>query len=342
MGLADWTVLVIDFRYHLVSIIAVFLALAIGLLVGATSLTGATETALRHAEQALTQQNLALRTKNKQLGQQVAADQAFAQAGSRRLVAGLLAGEKVVLIVPPGADGTMQQGVTTALEQAGATITGKVTLQQSFFDTGGQTESSLSQLVQQLAPQAGVVPPPQSNDPPVGGQQAAAAVLATSLVSKDGAGLANPASTAILRAFGQQGFVQVSPGASVASATLAVVFTPPAGQNPDPQAKIMSQVLVAVAAELRSASLGTVLAGSVSGIGPDSAIALEGGSGPASSVDNADTTSGQIMVVQALRRLLDLKAAAAYGVEPGTAPSPAPTPAPSASASSQATKGTSK
>ena len=38
--LADWTVLVIDFRYHLVSIVAVFLALAIGIVVGATALQG--------------------------------------------------------------------------------------------------------------------------------------------------------------------------------------------------------------------------------------------------------------------------------------------------------------
>jgi cell division protein FtsB len=322
---------VIDFRYHLVSIIAVFLALAIGLLVGATSLSGATEDVLRHAEQVLTQQNAALRAENKQLARQVGADQAFAQAGSRRLLDGVLAGEKVVLVVPPGADGAMQQGVTTALQQAGATVTAKVTLQQSFFDTGAQTESSLSQLVRQLAPQAGVVPPPQSSDPPVGGQQAASAVLAASLVNKDGIGLPSSASTAILRAFGQQGFVQVSPGSSVAQATLAVVFTPPVAQSPDPQAKIMSQVLVAVAGELRSASLGAVLAGGVSGIGPDSAIAMEGGSGPASSVDNADTPSGQIMVVQALRRLLDHKAPAAYGLQPGTAPSPAPTPTASAS-----------
>jgi hypothetical protein len=259
---------------------------------------------------------------------------------SHRLLSGVLAGEKVVLIVPPGADGTMQQGVTTALQQAGATVTGKVALQQSFFDTGAQTETTLSQLVQQLARQAGVVPPPQSTDPPVGGQQAAAAVLAASLVSKDGIGLAGTASSAILRAFGQQGFVQVSPGASIAPATLAVVFTPPAAQSADPQARIMSQVLVAVAAELHSASLGTVLAGSVSGIGPDSAISLEGGSGPVSSVDNADTPSGQIMVVQALRLLLDKKAPAAYGIGPGTAPSPAPTP--TVSASPQVTKGTSK
>ena len=39
--LADRTFLVIDFRYHLVSIVAVFLALAVGIVIGATALNGA-------------------------------------------------------------------------------------------------------------------------------------------------------------------------------------------------------------------------------------------------------------------------------------------------------------
>jgi hypothetical protein len=40
------------------------------------------------------------------------------------------------------------------------------------------------------------------------------------------------------------------------------------------------------------------------------------------------------MVAQALRYLLNGKAPAAYGVEPGTAPSPAPTPVPTTSTGS--------
>ena len=40
----------IDFRYHLVSIIAVFLALAVGLVVGSTALSGKAEEALKVAQ----------------------------------------------------------------------------------------------------------------------------------------------------------------------------------------------------------------------------------------------------------------------------------------------------
>jgi hypothetical protein len=69
------------------------------------------------------------------------------------------------------------------------------------------------------------------------------------------------------------------------------------------------------------------MAGSVSSIGSGSVINAEIGAGNAvSTVDNADTETGQIMVVQALRFLLDGKAPQAYGADPAAAPSPGPTP----------------
>ena len=45
--LVHWTVQVIDFRYHLVSIVAVFLALAIGIVLGSTDLRATPSTLLR-------------------------------------------------------------------------------------------------------------------------------------------------------------------------------------------------------------------------------------------------------------------------------------------------------
>ena len=49
-------------------------------------------------------------------------------------------------------------------------------------------------------------------------------------------------------------------------------------------------------------------------------------------VDNADTVTGQIIMIQALRGLTSPRAAPpAYGVGPGSAPSPAPTPSPTPS-----------
>lgn len=313
----------IDFRYHLVSIIAVFLALAVGLAVGSTALTGTAEQALTAAQHRLTAQNKALTKQNGMLQKQVAADQAFAQANSAWLLAGRLTGEHVVLVAAPGADSAVTSGLTTALKEAGATVTGQVSLTSAFTSTSGQNEAALSQLAQNLASSAGLaltaVP-----DSTVSGQQQAAQVLAAGLVVSS-ASLTSSASQAILTGFTGSNFITVDSGSPASvPANLAVLVTP---SGPPPE-QSMSEVLMAVARELKSAGSATVMAGGVSSIGSGSVISAENNAGNAvSTVDNADTETGQIMVVQALRFLLDGKAPAAYGAEPAAAPSPGPTPA---------------
>ena len=284
----------IDFRYHLVSIIAVFLALAVGLAVGSTALTGTAEQALTAAQHRLTGQNRALTKQNGMQQKQLAADQAFAQANSARLLAGLLPGKRVVLVAAPGADPTVTSGLSTALREAGATVTGQVSLTSAFTTTSGQNEAKLSVLARDLASTAGlaVTAHPSST---VTGQDDAAQVLSASIVAGS-ASLTSSASEAILAGFSQQGFISVSgqPG-SVPPADLAVLVTP-AGPLSQPSE---SDVLLAVARELKSTGSATVMAGAVSSIGSDSVIAAENNAGNVSTVDNADTETGQNMVVQA-------------------------------------------
>ncbi len=311
----------IDFRYHLVSIIAVFLALAVGLVVGSTALSAKAEYVLSRGEHGALAANSALRKANGALTKQAAADQTFAQANSERLIGGLLPLDKVVLVVAPGANGAVANGVTAALKQSGATVTGVVNLQSLFLDTTGANETALTGLAQSLATRAGLTPPAQSQSK-VAGQQAAAQILAASLLEPSaGTGsLSDRARAAILTGLEQEGFISAS--GTPATATQAVLIAP--GGAP-PQSG--SEVLEALAAQLETASGGIVMAGSVDSVGPGSVVRNESGSAhPVSTVDNADTESGQIMVVQALRDLLDGKAPNKYGIDPGTAPSPPPTP----------------
>ncbi len=311
----------IDFRYHLVSIIAIFLALAVGLVVGATALAPKTEIILRKAQTELSRNNANL-TKDKQaLTNQVSADQSFAAAAAPRLLSGLLKGEKVVLVVAPGADGSVTSGVTAALHQSGAAVTGTVNLSSSFLDTSGQNEATLTQLAQSLALQAGVTLPTRSAGA-VGGQQDAAQVLAATLLNPVGAVVTSGDSHTVLSAFSQAGFLSLASGATtLAPAGLAVLITP-GGTAPQPG----GEVLVALAVALRNAGSGTVMAGAVSSIGSGSVISAEDSAGQVSTVDNADTETGQITTVQALRFLLDGKAPKQYGIGPQAVPSPAPTP----------------
>jgi hypothetical protein len=323
---------VIDFRYHLVSIIAVFLALAVGLAVGSTALSGKAEEALTAAQHKALADNNALRKDDKLLQQEVVADQALATANSKTMLDGLLLDEKVVLIAAPNADTAVLSGVSTALRQAGATVTGVVQLNPAFTTTSGQAEDALSQLAHSLAAQAGLsLAPDPANG--VAGQQAAAQVLADSLVSDSGTETSS-SSQNILNDFSQAGFITVVSGTPAAeTAQLAVLVTP---TGPPPQSS--SQVLVAVAQELESAGGATVMAGAVSSIGAGSAISAEDGAGPVvSTVDDADHESGQILVVDALVEALHGKPAKPYGAVPGTAVSPAPTATPTSRPSTSPT-----
>ncbi len=335
----------IDFRYHLVSIVAVFLALAIGIVVGATALKPKVEDLLNRASQNELHKIDSQRATIGNQQNQINSDGQFAQASAPLLLANLLSGEKVVLVTAPGASGQAISGITAALDLAGAKVTGQAQLQPSFFNTSASTENSLDALAQKVAPPTvtpGVQTVANNLSSQVAGQQDAAEVLAPALVSNDGAD--PPASQVesqadtILSGFAQQGYLQVSPSkgysaSTLFEATLAVVVipaSPPASGGSDPA----NQALLAVAEQLKLQSRGVVLAGSLPGSGSGSAIdeLVNGNTGiQVSSVDNANTEVGQIMVAQALGYLLAGHKPAAYGVYAGAVPSPAPTPSPTPS-----------
>ena len=327
----------IDFRYHLVSIVAVFLALAIGIVIGASALK---PDVVKFFDNASTREQRTISTQQaniRNLENQLASNQAFAQAAAPRLLSGLLAGQQVALVTAPGADATTVNGVTAALKLAGAEITTQAALQPSFFDTSAGTENSLKGLAQQAAPPGLLLQTtPTGANPQIAGQQEAGQVLAAALVTKAGSDLPADQVNTILDRFTQEGFLQLSPAGGSAAphqATLAVVIIPGSPPSADTDPANLALISVAEQLSLSSSSHGVVLAGSQAGSGPGSAIdELNSGSAGAqlSSVDNADKEVGQILVAQALSYLLTGHKPAAYGT--GAVPSPAPTPSPTPSA----------
>ena len=133
----------IDFRYHLVSIVAVFLALAIGIVIGASALKPETLKVLDRASRQEKQQISGLQAEKKNMQAQITSDQAFAEAAAPQMLANLLSGQKVVIVTTPGADGPTVTGISTALHQAGAKVTGQVQMQQAFFDTSASTQNAI-------------------------------------------------------------------------------------------------------------------------------------------------------------------------------------------------------
>lgn len=324
----------IDFRYHLVSIIAVFLALAIGIVVGSVAVSPNLGDQLTKEVQKAAKANAALFARNSQLKQQISADDAFAQAASVTLLSHLLAGQQVVLVTAPGADTTTVKGISSALTTAGATLTGTVAMTPQFFDADTTTEDTLAGTAVQLAPPG--VSTADNAGAQIGGQQAAAKVIAAAVMDKAGAtALSTGQINHIMNGFGDQGYLQISNSSRGTSnlsgpATLAVVVTPAAIPANASSLSPENLALIYLTHYLQQAGNAAVLAGSLQGSGTGSAIdaVTSGGAGVAlTTVDNADSVTGQIVVVQALRRMLDHPGlpAAAYGAGPDAVPSPAPT-----------------
>jgi hypothetical protein len=343
--LADRTFHVIDFRYHLVSIVAVFLALAVGIVLGSTELRGAALSALDRTSSALSTKLEAADNENSALQQEVQGDHQFASAAQPVLLKHLLDSKKVVIITAPGASSSVVNGIKTSLSDAGASVSGQVALSSKFADTSASNLSLLSQLTQRVAPASVTL----VNGSP---QQQAAQVLASALVSPgSGSGSGNgkgsgngsqngsgsgsvSAQTAqtILSSYSAGQFITVS-GQPSSGATLAVIVAPnsvPQGGTSDPA----NQAVVALAQEFGTGSQATVVAGPTAASGPGSAIAAvrsSGAANDASTVDNADSVVGQIVVAQALEQQMNGKKPGSFGTQ-SNANSAGPSPAPTASA----------
>jgi Copper transport outer membrane protein, MctB len=321
----------IDFRYHLVSIVAVFLALALGLLLGSTVLRPYALEGLEALSKVEKHKIDSYLQANKQLQSQLNSDNQWAQANAPQVLRDLLAGQHVVLVVAPGAPGSVTTGITQYLGVAGATVTGQLQLQAPFFDTSPTGSQKLAQLSEQLAAR---LPVPLTLK---GSAQAQASeLLANVLLTTDGAGQPvagqrDSSSVAVINGLAAGGFVTPS-GNPWDRATLAVVIIPATPASTD-DSNEQSQALVTLAQQLDIAGQGTVVAGSIAGSGPGSAIDVMragGRAGHLSSVDDADSPFGQMVVAQALFDRMRGKSGS-YGIlatANSAGPSPAPTPSP--------------
>src|SRR3712207_5516871 len=112
--------LVIDFRYHLVSLIAVFLAVALGIVIGTTALNAPILEDLEGEVAALAEYKRELETQTQGLQAQLDSGDAFEAAVAPPLVAGSLTGRSVVLVATDeDVDTETVEEVATLVGQAG-------------------------------------------------------------------------------------------------------------------------------------------------------------------------------------------------------------------------------
>ena len=337
----------IDFRYHLVSIVAVFLALAIGIVLGSTELQGPTYNLLDRTTAKLQAELGQVSGQRNTAQAEASVDEAYAQAVEPTVLHNLLSGQRLLIVTEPGAPGSVVAAITdAATADAGATVTGQIALQNKFFDSSDTTLDFLNQTNQAMAQQAGI----QLTTGETYQQQAAEVIAREILVKSAGStpnqpGVIQPAgsqpdSTAqtMLAAYANSGFLTTS-GQPYLPATLVIVVTPQTAPS-DGTADPLDQVLVPVATELSAYSAATVVIGTSAGSGPGSPVSVLRSNTVAnqvSTVDDTDLVSGQTVAIESLAVLLAGGKAGSYGLTTNgataVAPSPAPTPSASASPS---------
>ena len=314
----------IDFRYHIVSIVAVFLALALGLFLGSTTLQGAVFQNLQHSLTRAQNHVTALENSADQLNNQLDHDRAFARLVEPYAVAGRLSGQLVVVVSAPGASGDIRSQLMTTLEQAGATVTADVRLQSALIDP--QQDAFLSGLADRVS-----IP---GRDVPTGtGAERAVAQIADVLgIRPDKRPLSTSTIANVLSTYAD-GNLLTTPavhGNEPRPGTLTIVLTGPApARTADPQlVQAEVTVLADLAKDVDATSLGTVIVGPTpNASGPTdlvTAVQARAG-GDVSAVRGVDQNSGQIAAVFALVEQLNGKSGS-YGTVPGAKPLPTPSP----------------
>jgi hypothetical protein len=312
----------IDFRYHIVSLVAVFLALATGILLGAGPLQEPIQGQLEGRAEALRDDQQQLREANSELQARVDLGEGFTAEVAADLVQSRLTGRRVVIITLAGVDDALREPTEASLASAGAVVSGRVGIEPDLYEPDRLTE--VGEVIDALA-----IPAPDAA--PLAPQQRIAAALARALVTVAGAGAAavspaDPAapaselgapappgetdeqSAAVLSGLTELGVINVD-GEPAARATLAVVLAPGAPPEGATSSTIAPPeqrdgLLLPFLAQLDAAGQGVVVAGSTSSAAGGGFVAAvrEDGSldGAVSTIDVADTPQGQISMLLAL------------------------------------------
>lgn len=278
----------ISFRYHLVSLVAVFLALAVGVVVGTTALSGPITKDLRNQVAAAKKQRNALTTQVADLHNQVGDAAQFASTYGAKLVAGQLSDKSVLVLDLPGVSSAMSDGVDRELTAAGAKIAGHLAVQQDYLEAS--QGNGINSLATGPAHPLGLTLPRTSDAGQLGG-----ALLAYVLLGKG----EQTDLTQVLGGFEQLHMIQVT-GGPVTPATNVVVVTQGTRQHND----YGGTAELALADALAHGGGHVVVAGDPASARKAGLVALVRNSGAArtsvATVDNANNAFGQVSSVLAL------------------------------------------
>jgi hypothetical protein len=282
---------VIDFRYHIVSLISVFLALAVGIALGAGPLEATIGTRL-------TQEVAQLRTEKDELRSQLDAESAVAAergeyiaAAAEELLAGTLP-RRVAVVTLPEVDDDVVSEVVGRLRQAGATVTARLAVTPAWTDP--EQQSFRAAIVGTVSEYLETPPGPEASGSAVLGLALAQALTSAApedeAVPSGNAGLILEALTS-----GQLVAVTTAPTAPADAVVVVAPFVEASAEELDG--------LVELSEAMAAESQGVVVAGPADSGGDLVAALRSGETGRrVATVDHVGGISGQVSLPRALAR----------------------------------------
>lgn len=149
----------ISFRYHIVSIVSVFLALAVGVALGGGPLKGEVDNTLVSQVQTDRQTKLALQSQITALRSNNTFTDDFAKTVAPGLIGGTLKGRVVTLVVLPTAAQSDVSALKDLVGVAGGTVSGTVRIGDQLVDAGDkQLVDELGNQLESRAPDVDIAP----------------------------------------------------------------------------------------------------------------------------------------------------------------------------------------
>lgn len=291
----------IDFRYHLVSIVSVFLALAVGIVLGAGPLKEDIGATLTSQVTQLRSEKTALRADLGTAEQGSQARDTYAADVLPLVIRDQLANRTVALVVLPGADSELVKKTTATLRGAGGTVGPTITLTGDWADP--QLRDQRNQEAVQLAPLVDV--PVVATNP----DQLAATVLTRAILTAPARPTQRPVTdaTKVLKGFSDAGVIKVSGSVSPdqGASSAVVVGGPQQSDNAqDTRTRVTSYLRLTEALDAGGSGAVLVNKASATPDQPDqliSALRVDASASVAvSSVDDGGLAMGQGALVLAL------------------------------------------
>lgn len=302
----------ISFRYHIVTIVAVFLALAIGLLAGSAFVqpelvdqlriqTDRLRDDLRERDQALTETRA-----------EVAALAAFADATLPFLTSDRLVGAKVVVVSQEGVEDAVLGQTQRSLVDSGAEVLAVLSARNELASQDPETQAGLAEILQQ--------PDAVPEDLP----SLAAAAIAERLAL--GNGIGSP-SEDLLNQLLSAGFL-APVGTGVSGSALQEIGAPGqvvvvlGGGSVEEPVLPLEEFGVPLVRSLISLEVPVAAGESSTTLVPFVGLILEDGTDGAVTVDDLDLSIGGAALVLGLEALLERGEGGAYGFKDGAEPLP--------------------